>query len=971
MTGLMTLCALQACTCEPAAKPEDASDLSLDAGLDAGLDLRPDDGQPSQDMPSDQRPDHATQTQRLAQDHPAAMMAVAGDPGGQVWVVGARHAGQPTLARWDGRRWERVALDEPEVDLWWVHVQGPEVFVSGSDGAILRGGAGRPFERMQTPGLARHTVFGLWGDGSGQLYAVGGVGARSGFIWRYDGQRWRSLPLPADMPKLPNGATAGLFKVWGDARGVIWFVGNAGAILRLDPGQPLRVVPSPTRSPLLTVAGDQRRVWAVGGASHGQIVDLSVDPPTLLEPEDTPLLQGLHVRGDEAVAVGARGVALRYDGQAWRPLALAAAQQGSAIESLHAAWIDAQGQLWAAGGGVLSTALDRGALLGPPQIPALSAPPAPPDPPPPSCPPEVLARGEHRSVARRWMEQNLEAIRQDLPQPGVHARNLYHLSLAIFDAWASAHEDQQGLVAQESLSARDEAAVTAAISHAAYRVLSHRYSASLALGAPRTSACLRALMQQLGLDPDDDRTVGADAVAVGNRIGLGVLERFAQDGALEQLAYQDATYQAPNPALEVDEPGVDVEDPTLWQPLDISVAVSQNGIPLGSGPQGYIGPHWGQVTPFALQRSAPGAPYVQTSPGEALRLGPALRAHAVEVIRRTAWLDVADEAMMDASPGAYGAAPLGQDLGPGHPLNPVTGQPYQAQRVKRSDFGRVLAEYWADGPHSETPPGHWNVIAHQVVDHPRFQGLATAAQPWDALALDVHLSVTLNGALHDAAIVAWELKRLHQSARPITLIRWMSQQGQSSDPALPSYHPDGLPLEPGLIELITAQSSAPGQRHEHLAAYQGQVAVFTWPGAPQDHRRRSSPCAWVRGVEWSPYQPRTFVSPAFPGYTSGHSTFSRAAAEVLTGLTGSPYFPGGLAEFVAEPGQYLKFEDGPSAQVRLQWATYADAADQAGQSRLWGGIHILPDDLDGRATGAMVGQRALAHARQRLTRLAP
>ena len=35
-----------------------------------------------------------------------------------------------------------------------------------------------------------------------------------------------------------------------------------------------------------------------------------------------------------------------------------------------------------------------------------------------------------------------------------------------------------------------------------------------------------------------------------------------------------------------------------------------------------------------------------------------------------------------------------------------------------------------------------------------------------------------------------------------------------------------------------------------------------------------------------------FVTPPFAGYISGHSTFSRAAAEVLTLLTGDPFFPG-------------------------------------------------------------------------------
>ena len=120
--------------------------------------------------------------------------------------------------------------------------------------------------------------------------------------------------------------------------------------------------------------------------------------------------------------------------------------------------------------------------------------------------------------------------------------------------------------------------------------------------------------------------------------------------------------------------------------------------------------------------------------------------------------------------------------------------------------------------------------------------------------------------------------------------------------------------------------------------------------------------SWIRGIEWMPYQRRNFVTPAFPGFTSGHSTFSRASAEVLTAATGSPHFPGGFAEYVAAPGAYLVFEDGPSQEVRLQWSTYYDAADQAGQSRLWGGIHLWPDDSVGRTLGSQVGLDAFARA---------
>src|SRR5262249_4253095 len=177
------------------------------------------------------------------------------------------------------------------------------------------------------------------------------------------------------------------------------------------------------------------------------------------------------------------------------------------------------------------------------------------------------------------------------------------------------------------------------------------------------------------------------------------------------------------------------------------------------------------------------------------------------------------------------------------------------------------------------------------------------------------------------------------------------------------YDPSGLPLVPGLIEVITPESSAPGERHEALAAYVGEVAIIAWPGAPSSPSTQYSGVRWIRAKSWVPYQKSTFVTPAFPGYTSGHSTFSRAAAEVLAAFTGSPYFPGGLGEFVVSPGR-LTFESGPTTEVRLQWATYYDASDQAGQSRLWGGIHISADDFTGRLTGSQLGVAAWAKAQR-------
>ena len=131
---------------------------------------------------------------------------------------------------------------------------------------------------------------------------------------------------------------------------------------------------------------------------------------------------------------------------------------------------------------------------------------------------------------------------------------------------------------------------------------------------------------------------------------------------------------------------------------------------------------------------------------------------------------------------------------------------------------------------------------------------------------------------------------------------------------------------------------------EFQAAHETREWFRAWTGNPSDRDSELGGVDWISAVEWVPYQMSTFVTPAFAGYVSGHSTFSRAAAEVLTAMTGTPFFPGGLGTWTVPAGSFL-FEEGPSVDVPLQWATYYDAADQAGLSRLYGGIHVEADDL--------------------------
>jgi hypothetical protein len=408
-------------------------------------------------------------------------------------------------------------------------------------------------------------------------------------------------------------------------------------------------------------------------------------------------------------------------------------------------------------------------------------------------------------------------------------------------------------------------------------------------------------------------------------------------------------------------------DPDRWQPLALEVSYTQNGQLLPIGPQEFIGPHWGEVTAFALP--APQVPGLPIDPGDPPYLhDPAtaaeFKAKAIEVVEYSSTLDPRDGVMVDISPATWGNAPLGSNDRAGHAFNPWTSLPYEPVLVPRADVGRVLAEFWADGPDSETPPGHWNTLANAVVDHPDFERRIGGSGPeLEPLEWDVKMYLALNGAVHDAAIAAWGAKGHYDYVRPISMIRYMGGLGQSSDPDLPAYHPDGLPLIAGQVELVTEASSAPGERHHHLRKHVGEIAIRAWAGNPGDTGSELGGVDWIRAVEWVPYQLSTFVTPSFAGYVSGHSTFSRAAAEVLTAMTGSPYFPGGLGTWTVPAGS-LQFEAGPSVDVPLQWATYYDAADQAGLSRLYGGIHVEADDLRGRVMGAQCGLDAWALAQR-------
>ena len=892
---------------------------------------------------------------------PEALMGVHGRSADDVWAVGADNGRGALVVHWDGSAWTKVETGI-KGDLWWVQTLPDDTVLMCGQAAGVYLWKNGTATRLRPPGLAKHLVFGMWATSEDDIWTVGTTSGRNGFIWHWDGAGWTTWPLPDEVPLDNNLDQPGVFKVWGDGMGTVWVVGSRGVLLRSIDGGPFEVVEADTEQRLLTVHGNMGGEVAVVGGDGTGVLLTSVDGATFTSvPGDWSVLQGVYVMPHGRMwASGIGGGIWQRDAGVWSTFDTGLFLT---VESLHAVWADDEGGVWAVGGGVISPALNDGTLVhigedvGTFVVPPIDITTST------TCPANAIDPRPDASIARRWNEQIINAIRRDIPRPGVHARNLFHLSAAMWDAWAVYDDTADGLhTTQRLVSADPDADREIAISYAAYRVLHHRYANQT--GGVISSDCFDDFMGVLGLDPTDTHTTGDDPIAVGNRIGETIINTYANDGANEAANYADTTSWMPvNPPMIVDQPGAHAVDPEQWQQLVLAEAETQNGIPVTAGVQGYIGPNWGYVTPFAITGVMPGEPYIDLG-GPPVGLDGELADQAVEVLLKTAKLDPDLPETIDLSPGAYGNNPLGSNDGDGHPVNPITGQPYAPNVVRVGDFGRVLAEFWADGPKSETPPGHWFVLANEVSDSPGFERRLWGEGPeLDPLSWDVHTYLAVGGAVHDAAIAAWGLKRVYTAARPITLIRHMAEMGQRTDPSLASYHPEGLPLRPGVIEIITPASSGPGQRHEHLARYLGKIAVVGWLGEPGDRANEVGGVGWMLGVEWIPYQRRTFVTPAFPGYISGHSTFSRSAAETLTELTGSPYFPGGFNEFVANPGNYLIFEDGPASTVRLQWATYQDAADQAGQSRLWGGIHIVADDFDGREIGYEVGHEAVDVAR--------
>lgn len=350
---------------------------------------------------------------------------------------------------------------------------------------------------------------------------------------------------------------------------------------------------------------------------------------------------------------------------------------------------------------------------------------------------------------------------------------------------------------------------------------------------PSLQSLYDGILVQQGYSPADGTTDLATARGVGNVAAADVLALRHQDGSNQLAGYADTTGYAP-----VNTP-ILVTDPNRWQPLGVLVGSSVVT-------QKFTTPQWGLVTPFALPTGSALRP-----PGPPAYPDPRYKEEADEVVQISANL---------------------------------------------TDAQKMQAEYFADGPNSEFPPGHWALFAQFV-----------SRRDGHTIDDDAKLFFALGNAVLDAGICAWDSKRFYDSERPVTAIRFL---------------------------------------------YKGQL-IQAWGGPGVG-------TVTLSGENWRPYQVPTVVTPPFPEFFSGHSVFSAAGAQILASFTGSDAFgysvtlPAGSS--AAEPGIV------PAADLTFSWPTFSDAADAAGMSRRYGGIHFATGDLVGRRLGRTIGALAWTKA---------
>jgi hypothetical protein len=440
----------------------------------------------------------------------------------------------------------------------------------------------------------------------------------------------------------------------------------------------------------------------------------------------------------------------------------------------------------------------------------------------------VAAAPRSDDTVLRWNTVLLQAVRNVRSNPVVTARALAVTHTAMYDAWAAYDRKAIGARTGSSLR-RPRAERTLANKRVAVSYAAYR--ALVDLFPSQKSGLFDPLLVDLGLDPANDSTDPATPAGVGNAAAAAMLAFCHGDGS-NQLGDLNGgpPYSDYTGYQPVNSPD-QLVDPNRWQPLATP-----------TGAQTFLAPHWGNVIPFALSSGDELQPRAPAPHG-----GREYERQAEEIVRLSAGL---------------------------------------------TDRQKMIAEYWADGPATETPPGHWNLHAQFVMRR-------------DRLDLDeqVQLFFMLGNALLDSSIAVWEAKVHYDYIRPVSAVRFL---------------------------------------------FEGRT-IEAWAGPGLGTRR-------IPGESFRSY----IATPPFAEYTSGHSCFSAASAEILRLFTGRPWFG---ASVTFAPGSST-IEPGltPRRPVTLKWRTFDEAADEAGISRRLGGIHFRQADKESRKMGRRIARKVWERA---------
>ncbi|PKD19008.1 haloperoxidase [Salegentibacter salinarum] len=205
-----------------------------------------------------------------------------------------------------------------------------------------------------------------------------------------------------------------------------------------------------------------------------------------------------------------------------------------------------------------------------------------------------------------------------------------------------------------------------------------------------------------------------------------------------------------------------------------------------------------------------------------------------------------------------------------------------------TDKQRALVEFMRDGPQSVQQAGHWLKFAQEI-----------SVRDQHNLDKDVKMYFYNQITAMDAFIACWDSKMYYDYARPYALV------------------------------------------HEFFK----DEEIYGW-GGPEKGMIK------MKGQDWRPYSPSTFLCPPFPGYVSGHSAISGACGEALKLFTGSDEFG---SEVKLIPG-ILTEPDRLGEEVTIEFPTFSEAAEMAGLSRVLGGYHIQADNIAGLELGRQVAR---------------